>query len=337
MRLAIQHFSAEHLDGAARLLAARHRADREREPRLPAAFERVESVRPVVEATAGFPGTNGAVALRGGRVVGFLLGSVFLPQPAHRGSLFLHPRSAFVSYGGHAAEPGDVEAVYRALYAAVSPAWVEGGYFAHYVAVPASDPTACDAWFSLGFGRDATTALRETEPPPSGGAEVEIRRGGLDDLDGVVRMALGLYHHHAGPPMYLPYLAEIEPDERAYQERLLADPGCAHWLASRDGRVIGMQSFESPPTFVSPLLRPEGCIYLLHGFTDPGARGGGVGRALLRRSLAWAREAGYPHCLLHFLASNLAAARFWLASGFRPVEVRLSRHVDERIAWARPR
>jgi hypothetical protein len=37
---------------------------------------------------------------------------------------------------------------------------------------------------------------------------------------------------------------------------------------------------------------------------------------------------------LHFAAPNLQGARFWLSSGFVPVEYGLRRRVDERIAWA---
>jgi GNAT superfamily N-acetyltransferase len=115
------------------------------------------------------------------------------------------------------------------------------------------------------------------------------------------------------------------------------DPECAHWIARRDGRAIGMHVLQPPPPWLSALLRPERSTYLLHGYTEAAARGGGVGRALLGRSLAWAREAGHAHCLLHFLAANVSGARFWLAAGFRPIELRLRRVVDGRIAWARPR
>ena len=48
----------------------------------------------------------------------------------------------------------------------------------------------------------------------------------------------------------------------------------------------------------------------------------------------WAREQGYEHMALHFAAPNLQGARFWLSSGFVPVEYGLRRRVDERIAWA---
>jgi len=66
----------------------------------------------------------------------------------------------------------------------------------------------------------------------------------------------------------------------------------------------------------------------------PEARGTGVGPALLARSLASAREAGYDACLLHYLTASRAAP-FWRGLGFRPVSHRLRRFVDERATWGR--
>ena len=336
MSLAVEPFGAAHVADAAALLAARHRSDRAQEPDLPAYGEDPGAAAAIVAAIAR--STPGVVALRAGRLVGYLLGSTILPVPATRGALYLDPRSALVGYAGHAVDPADdPSAIYRALYAALSPAWVDAGYYVHYVAVPASDRAARDAWFSLGFGHDATLALRDTTASEAGAPDVDVRRGTAADLDDVVAMALGLYEHHASAPIYLPYLAEVEPDERNAQAQALADPECAHWIARRAGRAIGMYVLQPPPPWLSVLLRPERSTYLLHGYTEAAARGGGVGRALLGRSLAWAREAGHGHCLLHFLAANVSGARFWLAAGFRPVELRLRRAVDGRIAWARSR
>jgi GNAT superfamily N-acetyltransferase len=335
MAFTVEPFGRAHVGEAAALLAARHRTDRTREPGLPADGEDPGTAATVVAAIAR--SAAGVVALRGRRVVGYILGSTILPVPATRGALYLDPRSALVGYAGHAADPAeDAVAIYRALYAALSPAWVEAGYYVHYVALPASDGAARDAWFSLGFGHDATLAARDTTAPEAGAADVDVRRGTPADLDDVVRMALGLYRHHASAPIYLPYLGEVEPDERSAQAQALVDPECAHWIARRDGRAIGMHVLQPPPPWLSALLRSERSTYLLHGYTEAAARGGGVGRALLARSLAWAREAGHAHCLLHFLAANVSGARFWLAAGFRPIELRLRRAVDGRIAWARP-
>lgn len=53
--------------------------------------------------------------------------------------------------------------------------------------------------------------------------------------------------------------------------------------------------------------------------------------------MAWARGQGHDHCTLNFSTANLPGARFWLRSGFRPIEYRMFRQIDERIAWAHGR
>jgi GNAT superfamily N-acetyltransferase len=62
-------------------------------------------------------------------------------------------------------------------------------------------------------------------------------------------------------------------------------------------------------------------------------RNSGIGTALLKHSLDWARSAGYERCAVDFEPENISGARFWLRH-FRPVCYSLVRHVDERVAWA---
>ena len=73
-RLEIRPFSDEFLAPAGELLAARHRAHRAAEPLLPAEYEDPSAARQEVEALLAVEHASGSVALRGGAVVGYLLG-----------------------------------------------------------------------------------------------------------------------------------------------------------------------------------------------------------------------------------------------------------------------
>lgn len=137
--------------------------------------------------------------------------------------------------------------------------------------------------------------------------------------------------------MFQRHLPETGPDDRTFYTQMLADPACACWIASRDGQPLAMQSFQPPSSYLSPMIVPDRSVYLLHGYTEPAARGRRVGTSLLVSALAWAREAGHRHCLLDFRAANLVSARFWLGHGFRPIAYRLCHRLDERLMWARPR
>lgn len=143
-----------------------------------------------------------------------------------------------------------------------------------------------------------------------------------------------LARHHNAAPIFLPYIPEeTEPGYREYQLGLLEKPENAHWIAYREGRAVGTQTFHEPD--FAELARPDRSIYLFVGVSVPEERGTGLGTALLRHSIDWARNETYEHCTLHFLSANISAARFWLRCGFRPLAERMVRHVDDRLAWAK--
>lgn len=108
--------------------------------------------------------------------------------------------------------------------------------------------------------------------------------------------------------------------------------GAGHF---RDDRAVGMQHFAATP--VGRPTTPDQCIAIEHVFTDAEARGSGVGTALLRHGIAWAREAGYDRCSVDWEPSNLLGSRFWNGNGFRPISYWLTRRLDERIAWTHGR
>ncbi|MGI8549204.1 MAG: GNAT family N-acetyltransferase [Dehalococcoidia bacterium] len=337
--LSIEPLGQGHLEQAAELLAARHQADRRREPDLPERFATATATRTAVQMVLAGQDSGGVAALQEGRLVGYLAGEIALVTPSSFRALFFRPRSAFIGYAGHAVDPENGAETYRALYAALAPRWLASGCFSHYVEVPATDTDALDAWYSLGFGQFLTLAVRDTGPVAGAQteADVQIHQAGREDLEEVVRLQRGIALYQTQSPMFLPYFPETEMEQRSYQRDILGSPESSHWLASRDGQAMGLQTYFSPRVmypFLAKMATPEHCTYLGQGFTEAQARGGGVGGALLDRGMSWAREAGYKHCLLHFVSANLLGARFWLGSGFRPLAYLLCRNVDERIAWA---
>ncbi len=341
--LTIEPFDTDHIAAAAELLAARHRADRSREPELPARFEDPAAAQSLIEAALRERGTAGVAAFQGGRMAGYLIGAPVLAAPGSIAARYLAPRSIWVDQAGHATEPEGGPETYRAMYTALAPLWLAAGCFAHYIEVSASAGDSLDAWFSLGFGQTEVRAVRDTRPALTPAVEsasgrpaasgLSFRRAGPADLATVLALEEGLYRYHAGPPIWLPYLPEIIDGLRAEHEPALARPDHAYWLAERDGRAVAMQVFVPPAD--SPMITPDHCIHLDDGFTEPGERGSGAGIALLDHALARARAAGHAHCTVSWRTPNISGARFWLSRGFRPVRYQLCRVTDERIAWAR--
>lgn len=278
---------------------------------------------------------RGVAAFRGGTLAGYLLAARLFPVPTNGQALFVRPRSAVVEQWGYAAEQPAAGETYREMYAATAAGWMRDGILSHSVDVSAADADAVAVWRSLGFGQYMVRGIRETGPVERGESDVgvAIHRAGEEDLDGVVSLVFANLRYHAGPPIFQAYFPETEEQVRSDERAQLAEPGNARWLVYRDREAIGIQSFR--PWAERPGLRGR-VVHLQHGFTREVERGGGVGLALLDRTMAWAREEGYERCTVNWLSANLLGARFWQRNGFLPVNERLMREVDERVTWARP-
>ena len=342
MSVSIVPFTADHLDAAATLLAARHRHDRTRTPNLSPAYEDPAATRPVVHDLLTADGACGVVARRQGAVVAYLLGATDLRSPTDTFAGFTHPRAAEIPYAGFAADPGDGAAFYPRLYAALAGDWVSHGLLGHYITVPAN-AEASEPWWDLRFGRFIELGVRATAPsaerPIQTGMDLEVRRATADDAEAVQALTTEFFRTVAAPPIFVPFLPETAAERERFVTEHLADPGCPTWLAFVDGRLAGLQLFvepTSPHWHQSPLETPPRALYLFIVCTVPEARGTGVGAAFVGRTMAWAREAGYDFCLAHYLTASRAAP-FWRGLGFQPVSHWMSRSVDERVIWANGR
>lgn len=337
MRLTTVPFDrSRHIEPAASLLAERHGRDREREPRLPAAYEVPAACVKEIEHAFDTAGAEGAVALSGSEAVGFAIMTPVLIPPTHFLASFLPARGVGINYGSHAALAGMEHDVYRELYAALAERFVSLGFFDHGVNLPARDAAARDALSTLGFGQHMAMAIRGAGPAERPAADgVDLHLAGSEDAAVVYALSEELTLHHARSPIFNPYIRESDPAHHDMVRSLLEDATAnAHWVAYEGGRAIGMNTFMQP-AFLSPMTVPdEKTVYLFQGIVTGDARAGGVGTALLSRGAEWAREQGYEHIALHFATPNLSGARFWQTSGFEPVELGLRRRLDERIAWA---
>jgi len=334
MALEVVPFGEAHLDAAATRLAARHRRDRRRASALPERFEEPAAVRSVLESVLVREDAVGVVALRGSRLVGYLLGTSPSNDPGHPFAAFRRARAAEIPVAGHAVVLSETREVYGALYTALAAQWLTAGIDAHYVQVPAGDRVALACWFALGFGHDMTLAVRETSPVVS--PPVPVRQATGADADVLADQAVAILDEMTMPPTCLPPPPGGAREAlRAWIAELLAEPSLAQWVALRGSEVVGMQLFDASDRHLAELVTPEQAIYLLGAYTMPAARGQGVGGALLSRSLAWARDAGHTWCVLDYLPANPAGAHFWERYHFQPLVYRLCRQLDERVRHAR--
>jgi GNAT superfamily N-acetyltransferase len=313
-------FADEHLDGAARLLAARHRAHRLAEPGLDPRYEAPDAAHEELATLAGVDGASGVAAMAEGEVAGFLVGT---PRDASWGA------NMWVEPAGHAAVAAELV---RDLYAVAAERWVAEGRTLHYAMVPACDDALVDAWFRLGFGHQQVYAIREAPPAserPTPRDGLVLRRARLDDLDALARLDVALPAHHALSPVFSLRAVPTVEDARAEYESDFDDPRFTTFVVERDGEVIGSAiacAIELSSDHKS-LALPAGAGFLGFAAVLPEARGVGAGRLLGEAVLAWARETEREWVVTDWRMTNLLSSRAWPGLGFRPTFYRLHRAI----------
>jgi GNAT superfamily N-acetyltransferase len=284
-------------DEAARLLAERFARQRAAEPLLPE----------IDDFTAHLPDEEGVVATRGGEAVAYLAGEV-------KGEI------ATVGFGGHAAS--EPEAL-RDLFAVLAVRW-DVSRFA--VAVPASDERLIDAWFRLAFGCQFMWSVQETraaEPVEFGG---RVRESTPDDLEATAGFDEILWLLQARSPSFSGLTVPSRNEFRKEWSTLWAEEEYpAHFVAERDGRVVGHALLYSRPE--GDLRVPADNIDLAHVATLDDVRGTGVGLALTHHVLSWAHEHGFRSMTTDWRSVNLLSSRYWPRRGFRPQYLRLYRAI----------
>jgi predicted N-acetyltransferase YhbS len=315
-RLEVISFGEEHLDAAGELLAARHGRHRLAEPLLPARYEEPDAARAEVEACWRKDGAVGAVAVRGGEIVGYLVGA-----PADDA---VWGANEWVELAGHAVDEPEVV---RDLYAAVAEGWLAQDRHRHWALVPASDTALVDAWFRLSFGQQQAYGIcevRETAWPEG------VRQAEPHDVEALVELAPRLSDHQLLSPVFSGRSVDWTVEElRAEIEQDIASETVGNLVAELDGRVVA--NFEVVPVELSSmhkgLASPERACYLGFAIVDLAVRGSGAGLALTQASFAWAHEAGYETMVTDWRVTNLLASRFWPSRGFRTTFARLYRSI----------
>jgi ribosomal protein S18 acetylase RimI-like enzyme len=319
-RLEIVPFSAEHVGAAGELLAIRHARQRTSEPLLPARFQDPAKAADEVARTWKRPEASGAVAMRDGRLVGYLIGA---PREVE-----IWGENVWVEAAGHAA---DVVEDVRDLYAAAAAEWVDRGRRSHYAIVPASDAALVDAWFRLGFGQQQAHAVREVEGSlqPSLPNGFEIREPREGDVEVLIAVDLALPVHQRASPVFSGIRMPTEEETRAEWHSTLAGNDERVLIGLHEGRPVAVWSFAAAGLSVhyNGLMEPDRSAYLAFASTLPESRGSGIGVALTHAVLAAAAEEGYEVMVTDWRVTNLLASRFWPKRGFRTAFLRLFRAI----------
>lgn len=317
MTLKVVPLRSEHLEDAAAMVNERYRALRRDVASLPAQYEERSTILPLLSDLA--QGSQGVIAFDDGLPVGFLLALVL---PDFRGK-----RAAYSPEWANAARAEGSWDIYRRIYAHLSARWVADGCLTHLVTLLAHDGEGMSAFQWMEFGLTSVDAMRDLTPLPKVTNDFTIRRAQLADLDQVMRLTDALWAHLSSPPICIP---PSEESTRHYQEEWLANPDNVLWLARYGAEDAACMGLGPPDPNACHIIRDEKTTSIHTAFTLESMRERGLGTALLRYSLDWARATGYERCAVYFEPHNIVGARFWLRH-FQPICYSLIRRIGDHV------
>lgn len=314
----VEPIKEKHIEDAAKLFAENYRAERKSTPLLPSKYGNCETIMPWLGDQA--KKTPGVVALANKKLTGYLIGKLI---PSWRGR-----RSAFVPFWAHAVTGKKRKRIFRQMYTQLSSDWTANGCYAHLISVLANDKTLIETLFWFGFGMAVIDSLRDLSDVQSKHADIEIRRGNLDDIETILSLSQEFRRYMAGSPIFM---ALTEKSSKKYNEEWLAKPSNAIWLGSYKNDILAYMEIGSVnENFV---ISDEKTAWIQGAYTKEHLRSQGVGAALLKQALNWAKSKGYEKCAVDFEGENILGSMFWLKY-FKPICFSLVRHIDQRIGWA---
>lgn len=207
------------------------------------------------------------------------------------------------------------------MYTYLASQWITNNCFTHLISILACDKELIDTFSWLGFGYAVVDTLRDVNDIHVPMADVKIRRATRNDLDVIVSLDHELSSYLEGPPIFMTTLRR----GREYHNKWLSKSQHGLWLALYKEQVVAFMKI--CPINEDYLITDEKTIWIQGAYTKTHLRRKGIGTALLKQALAWARSEGYTKCAVDFETDNVLASAFWLRY-FKPTCFTLVRYIN---------
>jgi GNAT superfamily N-acetyltransferase len=186
---------------------------------------------------------------------------------------------------------------------------------------PSRDSAAAKVLLAHGFVPLSVLAVHTGQHVAEQRSALVVRRACLADLDALIESALAELAYSA-----LVGGAFERPDAAAIKRAAITahlDHGDPMWLAERDGVPVGhaeaWHTDSVPGSLAETRVRHGRWGYVNCLSIHPGARGTGVGRALMDVVHAELIDAGTIGVFLYFNPPNPLSSVFWARQGYRPL------------------
>ncbi len=311
--------SEQHLQPAVELFLESYRQERQANPLLPEAT--LTEPGRIFSALKDCLGNSGIALVQNGRLLGYALTGA---QFAWKGQ-----QAALVPEYAHSAIQEGKAELYQLMYQQLAQEWADAGIHLHLFGHLAHDSVLLETLYMLGFGAIVCEQLRDLDVDIEHPA-ISIR----EESDPQKLLALELEHrcYYVRSPLFLPkptdrdealadIKAQIEGGDRFYVAYEEGQP-CAYMVLGQS--AIGAEGF---------LLQHTNTAQIKSAFARPGARGQGIGRALLQFAIEWSRRGGFDRLFVEHETANLSGGTFW-RKHFMPFLYFSMRYIDSTIPLA---
>lgn len=154
--------------------------------------------------------------------------------------------------------------------------------------------------------------------------DYQIREIQLKDNKGAAEMIRAVFDEHQAERKGTVY---SDPNTDRLFELFEEEAQSVFYVAEANGEILGTCGIYPTPGL------PEGCAELVKFYLNAKARGRGIGRALMEKSTAAAKEMGYQQLYLESLPVFAKAVRIYEKQGYRPLEKAFSKEHPGCNLW----
>jgi GNAT superfamily N-acetyltransferase len=262
---------------------------------------------------------SGVAALSGDNLVGYMLANFQFD--------FKGQQAVIIREYSHASISKDKEIIYQLMYGSLGEQLISRGINLHIIWHFAHDDVLKDTLFQLGFGAFIAGQLRDLSPIESAKITHIVEE---TDFMSVANLHLEQSEYYLDSPIFVrknTNLKSIKEDLAKHAEQghtLLVyyekkTPLAYFILGARD---------ESGEGF---LIQDSGTAQIMSAYAQPCARGKGIGKTLLAKSVDRAREQGFLRLFVSHETANIYGGNFW-RKHFKPFLYCSMRYIDNGVS-----
>ena len=149
---------------------------------------------------------------------------------------------------------------------------------------------------------------------------MDIRFAAERDIPGMIELLkqVGQVHHEIRPDLFR---AGAQKYGEAELKALLADPNRPILLAELEGKVAGYAFCILQETKNDPVLCDRKVLYIDDLCVDENCRGKGIGKAIYREILRYAKQRNCYNVTLNVWCCNESAMKFYESLGLKPQKI----------------